>query len=89
MEVNFFEPDPAYHEARRKFVYKGSPDPSESEPRLLGIEYRDDLPPVKTIGLTRDRGLLVAPDAIDPSPERPGSGHQGKSCQYVHHVVVA
>ena len=25
MRVNFFGPDPAYHEARRRFVYKGNP----------------------------------------------------------------
>ncbi len=25
MKVNFFGPDPAYHEARRRFVFKGAP----------------------------------------------------------------
>ena len=25
MQVNFFGPDPAYHEARRRFVFKGKP----------------------------------------------------------------
>jgi putative two-component system hydrogenase maturation factor HypX/HoxX len=27
MRVNFFGPDPAYHEARRRFVFKGNPPP--------------------------------------------------------------
>ena len=27
MKVNFFGPDPAYHEARRRFVFKGDPPP--------------------------------------------------------------
>ena len=30
MKVNFFGPDPAYHEARRRFVFKGNPPPRES-----------------------------------------------------------
>ena len=27
MKINFFGPDPAYHEARRHFVFKGNPPP--------------------------------------------------------------
>jgi len=30
MRVNFFGPDPAYHEARRRFVFKGNPPPQGS-----------------------------------------------------------
>ena len=30
MKVNFFGPDPAYHEARRRFVFKGNPPPQQS-----------------------------------------------------------
>ena len=30
MKVNFFGPDPAYHEARRRFVFKGNPPPRQS-----------------------------------------------------------
>lgn len=30
MKVNFFGPDPAYHEARRRFVFKGDPPPREA-----------------------------------------------------------
>ena len=31
MWVNFFGPDPAYHEARRRFVFKGNPPPPRSQ----------------------------------------------------------
>ena len=42
MRVNFFGPDPAYHEARQRFVYKGKPIPRVAEPveskfRLLKV----------------------------------------------------
>ncbi len=30
MQINFFGPDPAYHEARRRFVFKGNPPPQKS-----------------------------------------------------------
>jgi putative two-component system protein, hydrogenase maturation factor HypX/HoxX len=30
MRVNFFGPDPVYHEARRRFVFKGNPPPQRS-----------------------------------------------------------
>jgi putative two-component system protein, hydrogenase maturation factor HypX/HoxX len=30
MQVNFFGPDLAYHEARRRFVFKGNPQPQGS-----------------------------------------------------------
>jgi len=30
MKVNFFGPGPAYHEARRRFVFKGNPPPPQS-----------------------------------------------------------
>ena len=33
MKVNFFGPDPAYHEARRRFVFKGAPPPREAPGR--------------------------------------------------------
>jgi len=29
MRINFFGPDPAYHEARQRFVFKGNPPPRE------------------------------------------------------------
>ena len=32
MRVNFFGPDPAYHEARQRFVFKGNP------PTCLAVE---------------------------------------------------
>jgi len=31
MRVNFFGPDPAYHEARRHFVFKGNPPPQRNQ----------------------------------------------------------
>ena len=31
MRVNFFGPDPAYHEARQRFVFKGNPPPQGSQ----------------------------------------------------------
>lgn len=39
MRVNFFGPDPAYHEARRSFVFKGKPPQRESrEPISAAVE---------------------------------------------------
>jgi Formyl transferase, C-terminal domain len=34
MQVNFFGPDLAYHEARRRFVFKGNPPPQGSRAPL-------------------------------------------------------
>jgi len=31
MKINFFGPDPAYHEARRRFVFKGNPTPQRNQ----------------------------------------------------------
>lgn len=45
MKVNFFGPDPAYHEARRCFVFKGNPPPRESRtPARVGFERAAHLP---------------------------------------------
>ncbi len=39
MRVNFFGPDPAYHEARRRFVFKGNPPPQKSRaPNRAAVE---------------------------------------------------
>lgn len=35
MEINFFGSDPAYHEARRRFVFKGKPPTVESGSLIL------------------------------------------------------
>jgi putative two-component system hydrogenase maturation factor HypX/HoxX len=35
MRINFFGPDPAYHEARRRFVFKGNPPSRESRAPIL------------------------------------------------------
>jgi hypothetical protein len=41
MRVNFFGPDPAYHEARRRFVFKGVPPPQGSRaPIEAAVESR-------------------------------------------------
>jgi putative two-component system protein, hydrogenase maturation factor HypX/HoxX len=37
MKVNFYGPNPAYHEARRRFVFKGDPPPRESRPSFPGV----------------------------------------------------
>ncbi len=34
MKVNFFGPDPAYHKARRRFVFKGAPPPPQSRAQV-------------------------------------------------------
>jgi hypothetical protein len=36
MKVNFFGPDPAYHEARRRFVFKGAPPPRRNRAPVSG-----------------------------------------------------
>jgi len=36
MKVNFFGPDPAYHEARRRFVFKGAPPPRRNRAQVSG-----------------------------------------------------
>jgi putative two-component system hydrogenase maturation factor HypX/HoxX len=37
MRVNFFGPDPAYHEARRRFVFKGKPPPQRSQTPVRAV----------------------------------------------------
>jgi putative two-component system hydrogenase maturation factor HypX/HoxX len=36
MRINFFGPDPAYHEARRRFVFKGAPPPPRNRAPVSG-----------------------------------------------------
>ena len=51
MMVNFFGPNRAYHEARRRFVFKGKVPPRES--RLSALGRLDDLQaalPQRTLG---------------------------------------
>jgi putative two-component system protein, hydrogenase maturation factor HypX/HoxX len=40
MRFNFFGPNPAYHEARRRFVFKGNPPPQESRASVRLDERR-------------------------------------------------
>jgi putative two-component system hydrogenase maturation factor HypX/HoxX len=63
MRVNFFGTDPAYHEARRRFVFKGNPPLRESRPTL--DNSRPPAAPLKIIGsvpiLGRDADEFSAP----------------------------
>jgi hypothetical protein len=59
MKVNFFGADPSYHEARRRFVFKGSPPPKAA--------------PIPIPETTRERvsvlfGHAVRVGAVAPSP---------------------
>ena len=47
MKVNFFGPDPAYHEARRRFVFKGDPPPRQSRAPISGRSSRRGRRPEK------------------------------------------
>jgi putative two-component system protein, hydrogenase maturation factor HypX/HoxX len=48
MQINFFGPDPAYHEARRRFVFKGKPPPQRTRaPIRTAVE---DAPWVFSLG---------------------------------------
>ena len=60
MKVNFFGPDPAYHEARRRFVFKGAPPPRRSMPN----EAAWSAPPRRAYGFAR---------AARPEPEAWGA----------------
>jgi putative two-component system hydrogenase maturation factor HypX/HoxX len=52
MKVNFFGPDPAYHEARRRFVFKGDPPPQSRAPVSARIE-----PPEEALGKAATRPM--------------------------------
>ena len=55
MKINFFGPDPAYHEARRRFVFKGNPPPRERR---------------APISIETERPALVFTEKLgDPMPE--------------------
>lgn len=63
MRINFFGPDPAYHEARRRFVFKGNPPPLESGPSIM--EQPDvprDLPQRERLGLC----AKIQAEPLDP-----------------------
>ncbi len=74
MRVNFFGPDPAYHEARRRFVFKGNPPPPTEirvpnsvkvgEPRRVpenGIAW----------AMSEDVGWSIPPKGINGSAHAP------------------
>ena len=43
MKVNFFGPDPAYHEARRRFVFKGALPPRRNLAPVSGRVVPEDV----------------------------------------------
>jgi putative two-component system hydrogenase maturation factor HypX/HoxX len=49
MKVNFFGPDHAYHEARRRFVFKGNPSPSSRAAIVSQITVGPDQRAVKPV----------------------------------------
>ena len=64
MKVNFFGPDPAYHEARQRFVFKGDPPPPESRAPIL---VRHELPQaMRANGAARPTPQHVSRSALSP-----------------------
>ncbi|WP_363351743.1 enoyl-CoA hydratase-related protein [Methylocystis echinoides] len=68
MRVNFFGPDPAYHEARRRFVFKGAPPMRFSSEQTLPFRR----------GNRESATLATAPQSVDrkmPSGRLPENDH--------------
>ena len=53
MKVNFFGPDPAYHEARRRFVFKGAPPPRGASARPMPKDVAWSAPSRRANGSAR------------------------------------
>jgi putative two-component system protein, hydrogenase maturation factor HypX/HoxX len=68
MKVNFFGPDPAYHEARRRFVFKGDPPPPQSRAQ---VSAQID-PSQKVLGKTATQPMPE--DVSWSAPFRGGNG---------------
>ncbi len=68
MKVNFFGPDPAYHEARRRFVFKGAPPPPQDRAQ---VSARID-PSRKVLGKTATQPMPE--DVSWSAPFRGGNG---------------
>ena len=68
MKVNFFGPDPAYHEARRRFVFKGNPPPQQSRAPISGRTE-----PLRA-GLGSSVARPVPEDVSRPAPPRAANG---------------
>jgi len=70
MRINFFGADPAYHEARRRFVFKGKPPPREN--RTVDAQSRADAPVAKAErAALRPRLHVLAVERL-ASPKGPG-----------------
>jgi putative two-component system hydrogenase maturation factor HypX/HoxX len=68
MKVNFFGPDPAYHEARRRFVFKGNPPPLQNH---APVSARIRVPQaVNAKGVTRP----IPEDVSSSGPSRGANG---------------
>ena len=65
MKVNFFGADPSYHEARRRFVFKGSPPPKAA--------------PVPIPATTRERVSVLFGHTVRVGAVAPGLAEMGRS----------
>jgi len=71
MKVNFFGADPSYHEARRRFVFKGSPPPKAA--------------PVPIPATTRERVSVLFGHTVRVGAVAPGLAEMGRSELLVAH----
>ena len=71
MKVNFFGPDPAYHEARRRFVFKGNPPPQQGR---APISARTE-PSQEVLGKVVVRPMPDDASRSAPSRDAIGSAH--------------
>jgi putative two-component system hydrogenase maturation factor HypX/HoxX len=77
MKLNFFGPDPAYHEARRRFVFKGNPPPqnrgpvsAQAEPSQAALGKAASRPMSEDIGWSaRCRGSNGSAHSWQPEPD--------------------
>ena len=101
MKLNFFGPDPAYHEARRRFVFKGNPPPqsraavsAEIEPSRaeLGKAVARPTPEdVSRSARSRDANGSVRPPQLEPreSSARTDGAWGGRLLEMLRRKVAA
>jgi len=70
MGVNFFGPDPAYHEARRRFVFKGNPPRDQVAPISLAAQ--------RPLASTNEFGLPMPQSARSARASKDANGFQPK-----------
>ena len=68
MRVNFFGPDPAYHEARQRFVFKGKPPLTDSRTPIQATAEG-----VQAV-LSQGAAQLTSQDADRSAPSRSIAG---------------